>query len=176
MGPRTDLEQVVLGVVWKKGPVTAHGVRVEFSRSRTEHWSGSAGAIYPLMSRLEEAGLLRSSIDRQQARDRKMYRITTKGLRQLRRWLTPPLSDTAFSTQFDPLRTRVFFLGSLEPAEQRKFLDDAEQALQRQWAEHRDDRNDYRKKNRPFSAMAEEGAMATCRARITWIRSLRKKI
>src|SRR6185436_18926108 len=56
----TDLEQTVLGIVWRDGPCTPYHVRSVLLRSPSSHWSGSAGAIYPLVKRLEARGLARS--------------------------------------------------------------------------------------------------------------------
>ena len=58
--PRTtsELEGAVLGVIWQEGPCTAYTIRKQFVASPSPQWSGSAGAIYPLVRRLEKKRLL----------------------------------------------------------------------------------------------------------------------
>src|SRR5215831_2213587 len=47
--------------------------------------------IYPELARLQEAGLISSTVIEQQGRpDRRVYALTPTGLRRLRRWLVEP--------------------------------------------------------------------------------------
>ena len=72
----TELEGTVLGLVWARQPCTPYRVRREFTDSPSPYWSGSAGAIYPLMARLESAGLLRSAPHATGERGSRRYRLT----------------------------------------------------------------------------------------------------
>lgn len=125
----TDLEQTVLGVVWLNQPCTAYRVRKVFLDSLSSHWSGSAGAIYPAVRRLERDGLVRSAARRADGRASRLYRATERGLRQLRAWLRPPLPDAAALMNYDPLRVRLRFLAALPPEERRAMIADARQRL-----------------------------------------------
>jgi hypothetical protein len=49
-------------------------------------------------------------------------RITRTGLATLRRWLGPPLPETAAAPAFDAIRTRAGFLRVLSPAQRRRFI------------------------------------------------------
>ena len=40
----SELEAVVLGLIWAEGPCTAYSVRLTVRRSLSDQWSGSAGA------------------------------------------------------------------------------------------------------------------------------------
>ncbi len=60
----TVLELVILGVFHKKTSSTAYAVAKEFTTSPSSHWSGSAGAIYPIVERLSERGYLARRADR----------------------------------------------------------------------------------------------------------------
>ena len=72
----SELEGGVLGIVHACPNSTAHVIREMFRGSRSSHWSGSAGAIYPLMKKLEGRGLLARMPDE---RDRRRHLV----------WLTP---------------------------------------------------------------------------------------
>ena len=52
----SELEAVVLGLVWSDGPCTAYAVRRTVQASLSAQWSGSAGAVYPAVARLEGPG------------------------------------------------------------------------------------------------------------------------
>lgn len=98
--------------------------------SPSSQWSASAGAIYPLMRRLEKAGLVRSKALKTGKRERQEYTITDAGLAGLRAWIGPPFAPEVISVTHDPLRTRARFLG-LVPAEQRAaWLESARLALE----------------------------------------------
>ena len=117
-GRPTDLEAAVLAVVWRDGPCTAYAIRQHFRQSPTPRWSGSAGAIYPLVRRLEARGLLRSTPGKVGARNQRDCELTAEGLAALRRWLRVP-SEVDTALLHDPLRTRVLFLSALSPRDFR---------------------------------------------------------
>lgn len=165
----TELEQVVLGIVWKKGPCTAYAVRREFTASPSSHWTGSAGAIYPLVRRLERAGYLRSTVGAQGRRPRRTYTITRRGTACLRRWIAPPLPDQAAAITYDPLRSRMYFLAALNPADRPRFLAEAKQALQRQLPVVEAECDRYRRLGDTFSHLAMTGARHIMLARIAWL-------
>ncbi|HZE88705.1 MAG TPA: PadR family transcriptional regulator, partial [Verrucomicrobiae bacterium] len=56
----SELEGATLGVVWSEQPCTPYAIRRVFQTSPSPFWSGSAGAIYPLVERLETRGLVRA--------------------------------------------------------------------------------------------------------------------
>jgi DNA-binding PadR family transcriptional regulator len=73
----TELETVVLGVIWLRGPLTAYAVRRELG--------ASPGAIYPLLRRLEEEGLIRVRAQTWGKRGKSEYSIAPRGVDALRR-------------------------------------------------------------------------------------------
>ncbi len=97
--------------------------------SPSSQWSGSAGAIYPLMQRLEKMRLVESRAARTGRRARREYGITPAGLALLRRWIGPPLPAEAISVTYDPLRSRARFLSAATPAQRRAWLAEANHAL-----------------------------------------------
>ena len=126
---RSELECFVLGLVWQLGPVSPYDIRRHMQGSPSTQWSASAGAIYPLMRRLQRAGLLLSEAKRDGKRRRREYRITSKGLGVLRAWIGPPIGSEAVTVAHDPLRSRARFLEALPDADRRAWFVAARAAL-----------------------------------------------
>lgn len=125
----SELEGFVLGLVWRHGPCSPYELRQQMQRSPSTQWSGSAGAIYPLIQRLERSGLVRSKARHNGKRERREYEVTEKGIRALQAWVGPPFADEAITVAHDPLRSRARFLGVLSKAERIKWIDAARLAL-----------------------------------------------
>src|SRR3954451_8504709 len=98
----TELEGCVLGLVWANGPCTPYTLRKEFLNSPSPDWSGSAGAIYPLIERLEKRKLIRSAQHADGLRLSKRYELTASGLSKLRLWAGPPLTQDLLGVPADP--------------------------------------------------------------------------
>ena len=167
--PATELEAAVLGVVWRNGPCTPYAIRQHFSESRTPRWSGSAGAIYPLVRRLEVRGLVRSKHTARGKRTQRDYRITPIGVAAFRHWLkaTPGVMDTTLV--HDPLRTRVLFLAALPQNEVQPFLSDAIDALRREERLSKADCHKSANNKCLFSHFAAKNALLLTRVRIRWL-------
>lgn len=166
----TELEGITLGWIRGHEPATPYAVRVQFEQSPSSRFTGSAGAIYPLMRRLEKRGLLASEPTATGRRTGRAYRVTPEGTRALRAWLKSPLEPADMFT-IDPLRTRVLYLQHLGPAERDAWVDKAERCLREQLALisdyealHADD---------PFHRLANDNARRETRARLAWIRAVR---
>lgn len=176
MRPLTDLELTVLGNVWKKGNCTAYQVMREFATSVSAYYRSREGAIYPLMSRLEKGGYLRSKRDSVGRRPRRRYSIAPKGLTALQRWLSPPVADVDAMISPDLIRTRVYFLEAVPPAKRRKLIDHVERRLRRELKRNQESLARYRAEDSRFSALAMEGAIAVMQARLDWIGKLRREL
>ncbi len=172
----SELELVILGVVWKRAPCTGYVVAKEFATSPSSHYSGSAGAVYPAVARLVRRSYLQSTQSRQGRRRRRLHRITSKGRAALTEWLNPPLPEDAARITYDPVRTRAYFLGVLSPQHRRAFLADAERQLEQQipWIEGECKR--YRAAGDEFSALAMSGALYVVQARLDWIAEVRRRL
>lgn len=165
----TDLELTALGIVWKKEGCTAYAVMREFSSSPSSHYRGSAGAIYPLVQRLEKRSLLSASAGKRGRRPHVTYSITRTGLAALRQWLTPPLPEGSAAITFDPLRTRTYFLAALAPEQRRDFATHAKTELEKQLTIVKAEVERYRRAGDALSVLAMKGAVHAIRARITWM-------
>lgn len=165
----SELEAVVLGLIWQDGPCTPYAVRQVFLRTPSPQWSGSAGAIYPAVQRLEHRGLIRSEAHAQGRRKSRRYHATPKGLGELRKWLKGSQTDWIVGVPPDPMRTRYRFLGLLPPAERRGIL----RAWQKNMARHtRAVEQDYehrKKTGDAFSYLLARGALLHLASRRTWL-------
>jgi DNA-binding PadR family transcriptional regulator len=121
----SELECFTLGLVWQIGPCTPYVIRKWMLDSPSTQWSGSAGAIYPLVRRLEGYGLLRARQEATGRRNHETYSITQAGLKALKQWIGPPLADEAVTVAYDPLRSRARFLGTLTRRQQLAWLEAA---------------------------------------------------
>ncbi len=165
----TELEGAVLGAVWQNGPCTPYRVRRVFLDSPSPYWSGSAGAIYPLMRRLERRGLIASREGRKSRRASRLYGLTPAGVRVLRSWLGPPWSAVVTGVPADPLRTRVSFLGALRPSARSRFFREAIGQVAEDIRQHEEDRRRGRHAGQPFEAAVARGALSALEARRRWL-------
>ena len=124
-----ELEGTALGIVQRTQPCTAYSLRLVLGASPSSHWRGSAGAIYPLLARLEKEQLIASAKDAEDGRGRKLLSITPRGREALGQWIAEISDPNLISEVSDPLRTRIFFLSVLTPDEQVIFIDKALAAL-----------------------------------------------
>ena len=118
--PLTELEGATLAIIAREGPMTPYSVKESFRNSPSEFWSGSAGAVYPLLNRLEARGLITQTPDVSDGRARRECAVTAAGRAELKIWLMD--AERASALGFDPLRTRLFFSELLNAAEKKKFL------------------------------------------------------
>jgi DNA-binding PadR family transcriptional regulator len=178
MSKLSELEGAVLGVLWTEGPCTAYAVRKTFQSSPSPQWSGSAGAIYPLVRRLQAKGFAGSRAQPGDRRGGRLYSLTSRGLKALQSWMAPPLSEDVTGVPMDPLRTRLEFLGALTPGMRRAFVKDARLKLEEHIAATRADCRATRGKKDPARHLVARGALIMLLARKDWLkevsRSLRK--
>lgn len=172
----SDLEQAVLGVVWLEAPCTAYAVRMTFQKSPSSHWSGSAGAIYPLVRRLERDGLLASARRAGDGRATRLYRLSKTGLAALRAWLRPPLPPAGALIAADPLRVRVRFLAALPPGARLAFLDEAETKLREMLILAESEARRGRGADDLYRALTHRGAALALRAQLEFIDEVRATV
>ncbi len=129
----TELEGSVLALIGSNAPVTGYALTRMTAESPSEYWSGSAGAVYPLVKRMAERGLVLAEFGNQGKRPRTSYSLTKSGRSALKRWLLD--SQRAAGLGFDPLRTRVVHLDQCTPAERERFYHEVRQRMVQALAE-----------------------------------------
>jgi DNA-binding PadR family transcriptional regulator len=171
----TELEGCVLGLIWAKAPCTAYTLRKEFLDSPSPHWSGSAGAIYPLVARLQKWRLIRSAPHAAGRRHSKRYGLTPAGMHRLYAWMGPPLSDETVGVPADPLRTRLGFLRALATAQQAVFLAEAERGIGGQIRRVEEDYAQRAAAGDAIGRLTARGALLALQARLAWIREVSRE-
>lgn len=169
----TELESCVLAIIGQLGPSSPYAVRQYLGRSESSYWSASAGAVYPLLDRLSEAGWLTFEERAFGTRQKRTYRLTRAGQRRLKNWLSGAAIEAAAAHTYDPLRTRVFFLGMVSPEERRGFLDDAVSKTAEVLRRHRGDLEKKRSGLSLWDIRGREGAIRELAARLAWLRDIR---
>lgn len=167
----TELEGAVLGVIWMDGPLSAYAIRSTFLKSRSSHFSGSAGAIYPLVDRLKDAGFVHATRHKQGSRASRRFTITPTGKRALREWLSHDKNDMA-AVEFDPIRARVHFLGILTPRQRERFVQESMASLQREIEETEALIERRRKTDDKWGVWGATGALRTLQSRLAWLRDI----
>jgi DNA-binding PadR family transcriptional regulator len=164
----TELDNCILGVIWRGGPTSAYGVRAHFAGSRTVSWSSSTGTIYPAIRRLRDAGLLDAEAP-VGPRKSELLKLTAKGRAALHEWVTNVSPELGSSTA-DPIRTRVHFLNAVPVADRRRAIEDYRAATLAAIAEV------ARALDLPVKSAVDRserlgtlGALAELRARLEWL-------
>lgn len=109
----SELEGAVLTEIGHRGNDTSFKVRRAFERSPSSSWSGSAGAVYPAIARLVDAGLI-AAVATGSARGTRRLELTSAGRAALETWFCDALA--ACSIGADPFRVRAGLWETLPPA------------------------------------------------------------
>lgn len=172
----TELERCVVGVVWRDGPMTAYEIASLFSKSLSPYWSGSAGAIYPLVQRLRRRGLVAGKQRPWNGTKKTVLTVTPKGIDSLRTWLTPPISQASAAPSFDSIRTRLYFLGVLTRQQQLAILDEATRATREQIAGIQARRREDEAAGNISEVLGGIGVILEFRARLRWLAVIRSYV
>lgn len=81
-----SLDHILLGML--RRPASGYDLKQEFEQGVRHFWSAELSQIYPTLTRLERQGLLKSSREPSaQGPERRVYRRTDKGRKELLQWL-----------------------------------------------------------------------------------------
>jgi DNA-binding PadR family transcriptional regulator len=106
------LQHALLGLLARR-PLSGWEILKRFGRSVVFFWNAKRSQIYAELRRMEERGLLASSLTVQQGRPNKRhYEITAAGREALRTWLDRP---TAVAPIKDEMLLRTFYADLLPP-------------------------------------------------------------
>jgi PadR family transcriptional regulator, regulatory protein AphA len=111
------LRHGLIGLLAREGPLTGYELTKAFDRSVNFVWHAVQGQIYPELSRLAAAGLIRQTSTG--PRGAKRFEATEEGIAELRRWITDV--EPARGVRNETL-LRVFFAYLVDPAEAEAFL------------------------------------------------------
>ncbi len=172
----TPMEAAVMGTIWQEAPCTAYFIRKKFLNSPSAKWSGSAGAIYPLLLRLEQLGLIRSEQRRGANRKQLDYTIEKKGKVVLRRWLrqVEPVSDTGLI--HDPLRLKILFIDLLSRKQAQNFADSAIEEVRSQLELRLIDCENNSVSKDLGGGLAARNAYMLTHARLAWLEEVKSEL
>lgn len=125
----TELEGAILSEIHHRERKTAFQVRKAFQVSPSLEWSGSAGAVYPAISKMVAAGLVKSDSTSSKLKTR-LLTLTADGETRLNDWICDP--ERAASVGLDPFRLRTGMWDALAPATRRRAF---EALRQRIWSQ-----------------------------------------
>ncbi len=171
----SHLAYIALGVVAERQPCSGYAVMKDFQSSSSTYFSGSAGAIYPLMRRLEEDGMTKVERTKAGTRTRRMYTITDKGRIALETWLASPIPDEEVAFLVDLLRTRVLFFERLTKQQRRKFVKDCREQLRQRIAATQK-RMKGTEGLTPYDTVTLTSVLMVDEARIKWLDVVEKEL
>jgi len=158
----TELEGAILGVLRRAPKVSAYAVRQVFLNSRSEEWSGSAGAVYPAIARLTQAKLL-VPLAQGDGRGTTSYALSAKGRSVHDDWLCDVSRAAGPGT--DPFRTRAGLWLELSPARRRTLTG----VLHEEIARRRDAIKSAPKSDDKADAIADELHLELLVLRLRWL-------
>lgn len=168
----TELEGVILGIIWSRQPCSPYVVLSRFQRSPTWGWSSSTGAIYPAIRRLKGRGLIDHRSESTGKRRSEALTLSPLGTTKLRSWISD-LTEEMGSAGVDPIRARVNYLAAIEPEERLQFLDSAEKVTRSRLELARASKGDPEAKQ-SWSLQATAAAVVyQLEARLHWLDEVR---
>ena len=171
----SHLAYIALGVVANEQPCTAYAVMRLFQSSSSSYFSGSAGAIYPLLKRLEATGLVKAKSSKAGSRPRRHYTLTAAGRSALKGWLCAPISKEDVDFTVDLLRARVFFFEDLSKRERLKFVANARQLVEERIENERERVSALSGAADRFERLATKSAIIADQGRLKWLNMLERE-
>lgn len=111
----SELEYLVMAMI-ESDITSGYAMRKHMNRMRGGHWSTESGSIYRALKRLQEGGLIElAGKAGAPNRQRTEYRLTGQGRTELDHWLRGAMHPDQLETLNDPVRSRSYFLGLLDP-------------------------------------------------------------
>ena len=111
-----SLSYAILGLISYR-PMTGYNLKEIFDNSISHFWHAHLSQIYRELSKMEEAGLVYSEVQRQEGRpDRKVYRITPLGEEKFQSWLESFPENLVMSYNNEFL-LRLYFGGRIDHEE-----------------------------------------------------------
>lgn len=115
-----SLQFMLLGML--REPASGYDLKQRFQHSVRHFWAAELAQIYPLLARMEKAGLLNSEkVPSTQGPPRKVYQRTAEGFEALTQWL---LQGPEVRNERVSWLGQVFFLSHVDHAQRRQFFID----------------------------------------------------
>jgi len=173
---RTTLEYALLGLIREK-PRSGYELRKVFVETAMAGYSGSPGAIYPALRRLEADGLIVGTArPGGPGRPGREFRLTPAGEAVLQKWLALPVTRDDVALRLDVLMLRFAFLGFADsPDRTLVFLERLEAELESFLVELEQQLEAIR--SAPLHArLALEAGISSIADRLRWTRAARARL
>jgi len=171
----TELEYLILGMVLE-GATSGYAMRKEMNRIRGSRWSAESGAVYRVLRRLATQGfVMESGKAGSPNRERTEYALTDKGCAALKEWVCGTPDRTEFMYLVDPIRSRAYLLGRLDPEVRNGVIDkwiDASATF----CEELDRDIESSRFRDPVRNAAYNNLKFLARARHQWLLAMRKEV
>ena len=164
----SHLAYLALGVIASEGPCTAYTVMQSFKGSSSSYYSGSAGAIYPLVRRLKSSGMISARTAKAGKRSVKKYQLTKKGEKALSDWVKS-LDESDVDFTVDLIRSRVLFFTKLNKRERQSLIKKARKNLEERIATHQVNIKEHRKDATPWQLLTYRNLLLHDKARLKWL-------
>ena len=120
-----SLPHALLGLI-NYHPATGYELKVAFNKSIHFFWNATLPQIYRTLNEMESKGWLAATFKHQEGRpSRKVYRLTSAGLKELKKWLTGP---TEIPEARHPMLVKTFFGNQMDK--------DSFAALLKEWRDY----------------------------------------
>ncbi len=172
----SELEGVCLGLISKLQPCTAYQLRGVLKASPSSHWQASAGSVYPLFTRMEQAGFIVVAADENDGRGRKLMSLTAQGKQALKQWIRAGSRPEVVSSIMDPVRSRLFFFDVLTANQRRRCIDDMIGQVERHLVEVRERLEQSPQDEDLFGHLGALGVQQVTEARLEWLRLVKERI
>lgn len=107
------VKHAILGIL-KEAPRHGYEMKSLFDERVGEFWNLNYGQIYTTLDRLKKEGLVTCSEEEQESRpDKKVYYISSEGIRELGRWLQEPITKPRALR--DELFVKLLFMDRTDP-------------------------------------------------------------
>ena len=129
-----------------------------------------------MLARLEDEGLIASTLDENDGRGRKLLSVTPQGRKALEKWIISGAEQGLISSVTDPIRSRAFFLDVLGKQKQMEYLDEAIAGMESFLLETRTYLESKLEKDDLYEYLGSLGATKVTEARLDWLRTVRDHI
>ena len=110
----TTLGYALLGLVQEE-PRSGYALRKVFETTPMGTFSSSPGSIYPALKKLAKAGMIEQRSPVPGGKD--LFHITPLGVRNIRAWLTAPVTKSEVASSVDLALLKFAFLPSIDDAQ-----------------------------------------------------------
>lgn len=164
----TEHEGMLLAMIARRQPVTAHQLYKVLAASPTSSINASKGQLYPAVRRLKAHGMVNVVPVADDARGTEQLSVSELGLAALRAWVLR--IDCSHVVLDDPLRTRVLSFDVLSKDEQLVWIAKAKELVKtkRQLVDEYNNNSE----ELPYNSSAHSNCSGTLAAKMEWLDEL----